>query len=112
MTGVHVRASFRRPARHQRFSAGSRATPHGMAAYFDGREMAMVHRMFRREFLLAAGLVINTTRKDRAELVADHIASVTTSSHHHHHMEDSRIWPMLEQRCPDNIRPREWLSVF
>jgi hypothetical protein len=26
-------------------------------SHFDGREMAMVHRMFRREYLLAGGVV-------------------------------------------------------
>lgn len=80
-----------------------RTTLHGMTAYFDGREMAMLHRMFRREFLLAGGLVMNTTTNDRAELVADHITSVGTTLHHHHHMEDTHVWPLLEKRCPDDI---------
>jgi hypothetical protein len=74
-----------------------------MTAYFDGREMAMVHRMFRREFTLAAGLVREAQDVERAQLVAGHILGVANTLHHHHHMEDEHLWPLLEERCPDDI---------
>jgi len=38
------------------------------ANHFDGREMAMVHRMFRREFLLAPGAVRQVAGGDNGRL--------------------------------------------
>jgi iron-sulfur cluster repair protein YtfE (RIC family) len=71
-------------------------------AHFDGREMAMVHRMFRREFLLASGVVRRVTGGDirRARVVAAHLRFVGAMLHHHHCVEDRYVWPLLETRAP------------
>ncbi|MCI2423844.1 hemerythrin domain-containing protein [Saccharopolyspora sp. K220] len=67
---------------------------------FDGREMLMVHNMFRREFGLMPRVVRGVAAGDRAraQLVADHIANVSAVLHHHHHSEDLHNWPLLRER--------------
>ena len=73
--------------------------------HFDGREMAMVHRMFRREFLLAAGVVRRVACGDmsRARIVAAHLRFVGATLHHHQSGEDRYIWPLLETRAPSQL---------
>lgn len=68
--------------------------------HFDGREMLMVHDMFRREFALMPHLVRDVAAGDtaRAQIIADHIAAVSTVLHHHHQSEDEHVWPLLLQR--------------
>jgi hemerythrin-like domain-containing protein len=75
--------------------------------YFDAREMQMVHKMFRREFLLAAGLVRRVAEGDneRAETVASHLEFMANILHAHHNFEDRQIWPVLLDRCPDESIP-------
>ena len=60
-----------------------------------GREMAMVHRMFRREFLLAPEVVQRVGAGDvrRAHTVAGHLRFISATLHHHHSGEDRYIWP-------------------
>jgi iron-sulfur cluster repair protein YtfE (RIC family) len=74
-------------------------------SHFDGREMAMVHKMFRREFLLAADLVRQVARGDiaRARDVAAHLRLISATLHHHHSGEDRYVWPLLEQRAPSEV---------
>jgi iron-sulfur cluster repair protein YtfE (RIC family) len=74
-------------------------------SHFDGREMAMVHRMFRREFLLAAGVVRQVAGGDirRARVVAAHLRLICATLHHHHSGEDRYIWPLLERRAPSQV---------
>jgi len=69
---------------------------------FDGREMCMVHRMFRREFGLAASVVRQVSCGDsrRAHSVAAHLRFIGTTLHHHHGGEDRYVWPLLERRAP------------
>jgi hemerythrin-like domain-containing protein len=75
--------------------------------YFDGREMLMVHDMFRREFGLAAGVVRAVAPGDheRTQLVAGHVETVATALHHHHGGEDEYVWPMLMARGPADVAP-------
>ena len=75
--------------------------------HFDGREMVMLHDSFRREFALMPALVRGVAAGDgeRAQVVAAHIAYVTTILHHHHHGEDVDVWPLLVERCPAECAP-------
>lgn len=68
----------------------------------DARDMFAAHTLFRREFGLMPGLVRAAAAGDsqRAALVADHIALVSTVLNHHHSGEDSYVWPRLLERCP------------
>jgi iron-sulfur cluster repair protein YtfE (RIC family) len=70
---------------------------------FDGREMRLLHDVFRRELGLAPMAVerVAAGDRDRAERVGGHIAAVTALLHHHHAGEDEHIWPLLVHRCPD-----------
>ncbi|MCV7260782.1 hemerythrin domain-containing protein [Mycobacterium shimoidei] len=66
--------------------------------WFDGREMEMVHKMFRREFGLMPGLLCGVTDPERAGIVADHFEAIAATLHHHHQSEDEDVWPLLLQR--------------
>jgi iron-sulfur cluster repair protein YtfE (RIC family) len=79
----------------------------GTERHFDAREMLMVHNMFRREFLLAAGLVRRVIEGDdeRAKTVGGHLEFMTNALHTHHGFEDRLIWPMLRERCPEDAIP-------
>jgi hemerythrin-like domain-containing protein len=68
---------------------------------FDGREMLMVHDVFRREFALMPALVrgVAVGDRSRAQIVIDHIEFVSTVLHHHHSAEDQYTWPLLLDRC-------------
>ena len=70
-----------------------------------GREMATVHRMFRREFLLAPGVVREVSARDtgRAHTVAEHLRFISATLHHHHSIEDRYAWPLLKQRAPAHV---------
>jgi iron-sulfur cluster repair protein YtfE (RIC family) len=74
-------------------------------SHFDGREMAMVHRMFRREFLLAPAVVRQVAGGDagRAHAVAAHLELIISTLHHHHAGEDEHVWPLLQQRAPVDV---------
>lgn len=70
--------------------------------HFDAREMALVHRMFRREFTVARGLVRNVRGSDtnRFRTVAARLRMIATLLHHHHFVDERFIWPLLEGRIP------------
>jgi iron-sulfur cluster repair protein YtfE (RIC family) len=70
-----------------------------------GREMSMVHRFFRREFLLAGDVVRRVASGDapRAAIVSRHLRLLGAMLHHHHSGEDDDIWPLLRQRVPDAV---------
>lgn len=74
--------------------------------YFDGREMLMVHNMFRREFMLATGLVERVFDGDdeRIEIVISHLEFITNVLHTHHELEDHQVWPLLRQRCHSDLK--------
>ena len=71
------------------------------------REMTLVHAAFLREFFLMPELVANVAAGDRerAEIVAGHIATIADGLHHHHTGEDIEIWPRLLERSPEEVRP-------
>jgi hypothetical protein len=58
--------------------------------HFDGREMLILHDMFRREFALMPGLVrgVAAGDRERAQVIAAHITYVSTILHHRHHGKD------------------------
>lgn len=83
----------------------------------DAFEMAVVHRVFRRELSSAPALVSNVRPSQRArrQLVARHITDVLTALHNHHVAEDRRLWPKLYARVPtrdDDIRRMETEHEF
>jgi hemerythrin-like domain-containing protein len=61
------------------------------------REMAMVHRVFRRESRLLAELVQGVRRGDsaRALVLAEHWRLYSEGLHTHHTGEDELLWPVL-----------------
>ncbi|SCE46489.1 Hemerythrin HHE cation binding domain-containing protein [Streptomyces sp. DvalAA-14] len=76
-------------------------------AMFDGREILMRHDMFRREFALMPGLVRGAAAGDRerAELIGGHIGVVNVKLHRHHAGQDTFVWPLLLDRCADDVIP-------
>lgn len=68
----------------------------------DTTDMILVHRVFRREFRLAPGLVRYVSAGDtaRAGRIGAHIANLADALHHHHSGEDDLVWPKLLQRAP------------
>ena len=66
----------------------------------DVQEMVVVHRMFRREYGLAPGLVRGVAAGGcaRAAVVAAHLTELGTMLHHHHLGEDDLVWPKLHAR--------------
>ena len=71
------------------------------------RDMVVAHTMFRREFGLMPDLVRGVTPgdKQRARLVADHIALVSNVLSQHRVGEDRHIWPRLRNRCAQECGP-------
>jgi hemerythrin-like domain-containing protein len=78
--------------------------PASVQRYFM-REMAMVHRMFRREFLLAPALVrrVNVEDARRVHSVAAHLRFISTTLRQHHSDEDRYAWPLLTRRAPAQL---------
>jgi hemerythrin-like domain-containing protein len=64
-------------------------------------EMVVIHRIFRREFPLLAGVVRRTSTGDarRAAPIAGHIEFCLDGLHHHHSAEDEYLWPRLLERA-------------
>jgi hypothetical protein len=75
--------------------------------HFDRSEMLMIHNMFRREFALMPRLVgaVITGEHDRAQIIGDHVQTVTDLLHQHHTHEDENIWPLLLDRCGESVAP-------
>lgn len=67
--------------------------------WFDGREMEMVHKMFRREFGLMPELLRGIADPKRASIIAHHFDAITATLRHHHHSEDEDLWPLVLQRA-------------
>jgi hypothetical protein len=64
--------------------------------------MAEIHRMFRAGFGEAPTLVTGVADADtaHAEVVGDHLATLSINLHAHHEGEDTMLWDRLEQRAP------------
>src|SRR3954454_22684376 len=76
--------------------------PEPTAKTCDASGMAEIHRMFRAGFREAPALVSSVPEGDaaRAEIVSDHLATLSLSLHAHHEGEDLMLWDRLEQRAP------------
>ena len=64
-------------------------------------EMVVIHRIFRREFPLLAGIVPRASDGDtrRAAPIARHIGFCLDGLHNHHSAEDECLWPALLERA-------------
>ncbi|MEU4084662.1 hemerythrin domain-containing protein [Streptomyces aureus] len=73
-------------------SSASHSTTHPYT-----REMAMIHRVFRRESRLLAELVQDVASSDttRAGILAEHWREYSVGLHAHHTGEDEMLWPVL-----------------
>lgn len=78
-------------------------TRHG--PYADTRDMRAIHAVFRREFGSMPALVRGVTAgdKERAQVVADHVAVISSLLHHHHLSEDKSLWPTLLDRNAEDV---------
>jgi hemerythrin-like domain-containing protein len=67
------------------------------------RDMAIVHRMFRRAYAEAARLVRAnpTPSPERVTFLADHIDLILGGLHSHHQDEDELLYPKLIERAPE-----------
>jgi hemerythrin-like domain-containing protein len=63
-------------------------------------EMAVVHRVFRRELRMLPELVRNVSAGDRsrAGVVGEHARLILAGLHMHHTGEDEVLWPLLLER--------------
>lgn len=66
-------------------------------------EMALIHRIMRTGFRRIEAWVADVPPEGtrRAAAVADHLENMLLALHGHHSTEDSVIWPLLRDRCPD-----------
>lgn len=71
-------------------------------ASVDVFEMALVHRMFRKEFRGLVDLIGSVEAGDtqRSRLVGRHAEFMLAGLHHHHAAEDELMWPKLHARVP------------
>lgn len=69
------------------------------------RDMAIVHKTFRRAFEESAQLVRAnpTPSAQRVTFLADHIDFVIGVLHHHHASEDLLLYPLLAERAKDQL---------
>src|SRR6478735_11704131 len=68
----------------------------------DASGMVEIHRMLRRTFAEASGLVGGVADQDtaHADVVAAQLHLISTSLHAHHEAEDARLWTMIDERAP------------
>jgi hemerythrin-like domain-containing protein len=74
-----------------------------MAQPIDVRDMAIVHRTFRRGYAESAPLVraAPTPSPGRVTFLADHIDLAVAALHGHHESEDALLCPKLIERVPE-----------
>ena len=72
----------------------------------DAFEMALIHRVFRRELAHAPDLIRSVVAGDtkRSKVVSAHLCNVFSVLHHHHAAEDDLLWPMLRARLPLRVQ--------
>lgn len=65
-------------------------------------EVVVIHRLFRRLFAEAPGLVRSVARGDteRAKHLAKHLHGITALLHVHHRTEDEYFWDRMTERAP------------
>jgi hypothetical protein len=70
----------------------------------DAQDMALVHRVFRREFHDLPALIAAVPAGDtaRAKVVGNHLQFMVDALHHHHAAEDELGWPVLLGRVPEH----------
>ncbi|MBR8743585.1 hemerythrin domain-containing protein [Nocardiopsis sp. MG754419] len=72
----------------------------------DSRDMYVVHNMLRRAFGELPALVLGVADgAERARGVADHTRLLVAILSTHHEAEDTVLWPLLMERCPDALTP-------
>lgn len=72
----------------------------------DSRDMHVVHNMLRRAFGELPELIRGVADgSERAGLVADHARLLVAILSTHHEAEDTVLWPVLTERCPDELKP-------
>ncbi len=64
-------------------------------------EMVVIHKIFRREFLRLAKLVLRCPpgHVRRAAGVSEHADFLMAALHYHHETEDNLLWPLLLERA-------------
>lgn len=75
-----------------------------MTQPIDVRDMAIVHRTFRKAYEESARLVRAepaAPTPGRVTFLADHIDFALAALHHHHEVEDELLYPKLIERAPD-----------
>jgi Hemerythrin HHE cation binding domain len=75
----------------------------------DVRDMAIVHRTFRRSFTEGAALVRAnpTPSPQRVAFLTNHAEFGLKMLHHHHEAEDEYLYPLLKERVPDHEQATE-----
>jgi hemerythrin-like domain-containing protein len=68
----------------------------------DTSDMFLVHKLLRSLFGDAPMLVTSVPvgDRERAAVIADHLAEIADGLHDHHHTEDDELWDRLETREP------------
>lgn len=78
----------------------------------DVRDMAIVHKTFRRAYEEGAALVRAnpTPSAARVTFLADHVDFGLMMLHHHHEGEDELLYPLLVARVPDHAARTEQID--
>jgi hemerythrin-like domain-containing protein len=71
----------------------------------DVRDMAIVHRTFRKAFTEGAALIRAnpTPSPERVAFLTNHAEFGLAMLHHHHEAEDEYLYPLLMERVPDQV---------
>jgi hemerythrin-like domain-containing protein len=85
-------------------SSHAAEAPQDAGAHPWTREMAMIHRIFRRESRLLSDLVQKVTVGDtaRAAVLATTLRAYAAGLHLHHSGEDEFLWPVLRPHVADD----------
>ncbi|WP_067947222.1 hemerythrin domain-containing protein [Agromyces sp. NDB4Y10] len=83
-------------------STGAPAPTAAPATTCRSDEVVMIHRLFRRLFAEAPGLVraVPPGDTDRARYLAKHLHGITALLHVHHRTEDDFFWDRMTERAP------------
>ncbi|MDP9825805.1 hemerythrin domain-containing protein [Kineosporia succinea] len=73
----------------------------------DSRDMVGAHDMFRLHYGKLPALVRGVAPGDveRAGVVTGHIELLAALLHGHHGSEDDHVWPLLHERCLEEVQP-------